>query len=164
MLLVRLCVIQFTRYRLLSAGAESFFSLAQEPPLVKNFFHFSANFFQGFLRSFCAPCRKRSLIIAKQFPIVKLYFYFFPHLFSLPKYCAPLTDFCPLTMVAFISFAPCCLSEKITPRLSRGAQTQDFIHRLRSDRSRRHFCGRPPRRLHRYPLYAAHCLRNRILN
>ena len=44
---VRLCVIQFTRYRSLSTGAESFFSLAQLPLVVKNFFHFLSTFFSA---------------------------------------------------------------------------------------------------------------------
>jgi len=67
---VRLCVIQFTRYRSLPAWAVSLLILSRLFPLVKNFFSLFSTIFSGPRHCF-GPLPEASRILPKSSPFVK---------------------------------------------------------------------------------------------
>ena len=95
MFIVRLCVIQFTRY--IPFAAANFDILAQLFDFVKNFFHFLANFFS---LCFFARSSRALAYFSRVYPFCQYLFSFFYTYFFVstacvlhaagnPKYCVP---------------------------------------------------------------------------
>ena len=82
MFIVRLCVIQFTRY--ISFAAANFDIITQLSAFVKHFFQVFANFFRALFLS-CASL-ERLRILADIIPFVKRFFHFFTFIFSDPQF------------------------------------------------------------------------------
>ena len=76
--IVRLCVIQFTRYILFAAA--NFYIITQLSSFVKNFFQVFPNFFS--LCYFCLALVERLRILAHTSPFVKYFFHFFTCIFQ----------------------------------------------------------------------------------
>ena len=79
--IVRLCVIQFTRYILFAAA--NFDIITQLSAFVKHFFQVFANFFQALFLS-CASL-ERLRILADIVSFVKRFFQFFTYIFTRPR-------------------------------------------------------------------------------